>query len=265
MNSPRFFWLFIGFIVLTGGVFFTLALTGCDINTGNSGHIVINLGAELRTALPWPPQDNGILEKLDYKIVLSGNGGRIEEFSAKGGQTIRRTVASGLWNIQIDAYLDKVHYATSKAAVVDVKPGQYNQVSVTMIQVFPDNCNDCGECEICKPDTDCNDCGECEICDTFDLDFTFNVSNEAQWIEARAAIATGDNGKNYVINITGNFNLPGDTDTNDWDTFGTVTGITILIRGTYTITLNDRGWFMVINSGQTGVCRKSHYSPKNNV
>ena len=117
------------------------------------------------------------------------------------------------------------------------------------------DCYNCGECETCDPVTDCNDCGVCEICDPIDLDFTFNVSNEAQWLEARAAIATGGNGKSYAINITGNFSLPGDTDTNDWDTFGTVTGITILIRGTYTITLNDRGWFMVINSGQNVVMR----------
>ena len=115
------------------------------------------------------------------------------------------------------------------------------------------DCYNCGECEICDPVTDCNDCGVCEICDPVDPDFIFIVSNEAEWNEARAVIAAGGNDKSYIINITGSFNLPGDVFS--YYTFGNVTGITVLISGAYTITLNSAGFFLSIDSGQTVIIR----------
>jgi hypothetical protein len=78
---------------------------------------------------------------------------------------------------------------------------------------------------------------------------TFNVANADEWNAATAAIANGGNDKTYDINVTREFSISGYSSA----TFGNVTGITVNIRGTGTITLasGSTGSLLYIGSNQT--------------
>jgi len=101
---------------------------------GDKGTITINLGGSARSAMPWPPQDHGILELLDHIIILTGNGESITR-TAKGGEIVRAYVVPGIWDVKVDAYLDGVHYATGTNSV-NVIAGQNNFVAITMSQTL---------------------------------------------------------------------------------------------------------------------------------
>jgi hypothetical protein len=77
--------------------------------------------------------------------------------------------------------------------------------------------------------------------------FVFNVANNTQWENARTAIANGGNDKNYTINITNNFNVPGSTAY----TFGHVTGVNVTVNGNYILTLTGSGNILSISNRQT--------------
>ena len=79
---------------------------------------------------------------------------------------------------------------------------------------------------------------------------TFTVSNAVEWGSAVSAINSGGNSKNYVINVTGDFSLPGRTDA----TF-TPTDIKVSIRGEKTITLSSAGNVLNIITGQSLILR----------
>jgi uncharacterized repeat protein (TIGR02543 family) len=98
----------------------------------------------------YPPNDPEKLKRINYKITLSGNGTTIH-IEAKGGDTIRATVAMGQWNVKIDAYIiktqeeydnqaldgynvgDNIPFATGSNSV-NVKAGQNNTVNIQMGQ-----------------------------------------------------------------------------------------------------------------------------------
>jgi len=94
---------------------------------------------------------------------------------------------------------------------------------------------------------------------------TFNVTNKTEWDTATAAISGGGNNKTYDIVVTGNFTIAGkglyydDGDKYDY-TFGTVTGITVNIRGAGTITLDSgsTGSLLYIGENQTVSLRETH-------
>ncbi|MCL1911666.1 MAG: hypothetical protein FWG13_05630 [Leptospirales bacterium] len=159
------------FSVLT---FLTLALTlpGCFIyDDANEGAIIINTGGT-RTA-PWPPQDNGILEDLVYKVTLSKGGQTLPVIEASGrDKTVNVTVATGTWTVTLDAYYDDLIYATG-SDIVNVKSGN-NPVTIIM-----------------KRPT------------------SFIVTNAAEWVHAIDSIMDQGGGtagavKSYVINVRGN-------------------------------------------------------------
>jgi hypothetical protein len=77
----------------------------------------------------------------------------------------------------------------------------------------------------------------------------FTVSNTAGWNSAINAIRAGGNNRSYVINITGNFNVPG-KDGED-SIFGAVTGLSVTIRGNHTLTLTGNGCLLYVIDGQT--------------
>jgi hypothetical protein len=96
------------------------------------------------------------------------------------------------------------------------------------------------------------------IADDDDPDFpgepiggTFTVSSLAEWNAAIAAITNGGNDKNYIINVTGNFSVPGSTA----DTFGTVTGITVSLRGNGTLAMTSTGYMIRAAADQTVILR----------
>jgi uncharacterized repeat protein (TIGR02543 family) len=80
---------------------------------------------------------------------------------------------------------------------------------------------------------------------------TFNVSTLAEWNAAKTAITDGGNAKNYIINVTGNFDVEGATTA----TFGSVTGITVSLRGDKTMTLSGTGSLLRTAAGQTVILR----------
>jgi uncharacterized repeat protein (TIGR02543 family) len=165
-------------------MFTALTLTACfsPWDGEDEGTITINLGAaNARTAMPlWPPQEHGFLEKIDYTITLSRNG-QTKTITAKGGQTIKCSVAAGHWDIKADAYLqgvetphspggEKIYYAAG-ANSVEVQARKSASVTIKMNPICQDcgaypcacelpecQCGDEGDC-ICGADCDCENCG----------------------------------------------------------------------------------------------------------
>ena len=78
----------------------------------------------------------------------------------------------------------------------------------------------------------------------------FSVSNAADWDSAVAAINSGGNSKNYVINVKQDFSMQGISG----DTF-TPTDIKVSIRGDKAISLSGNGSFLGISTGQTVIVR----------
>ena len=111
-----------------------IGFTACFTDWKGEGIITINLGGNSRSAMPWPPQEYGILNKLEYVVTLSGNEElRIE---SKGGNNIRASVSPGRWSVKVDAFYLNQHYGTGKKDNVIVYAGQNNSVTVQMIKAF---------------------------------------------------------------------------------------------------------------------------------
>lgn len=120
------------------GIMLAGVLIACDnLNSGGETALTISLnGGEGRSAMPWPPDETGILGDLNYEITLTGNGQTINR-TGKGGDTIRVTVSVGLWNVAIKAFYQGNLYATGSNSV-DVKSGSNNMCHVTMNKAFDD-------------------------------------------------------------------------------------------------------------------------------
>jgi uncharacterized repeat protein (TIGR02543 family) len=110
-----------------------LALSGCfNPWDGNTGTITINLGDSAggsRAVHEWPP-NNEMLKDIKYSITLSGKSGTIH-LDAEGGAIIKTTLAAGIWNITISAFLNGELYAEG-SAVAEVKAGQAASVTIPL-------------------------------------------------------------------------------------------------------------------------------------
>ena len=127
----------------------TIALSACFspyAGDDATGTVSISLGGGGgRNAVPWPPDDpdSYILDKIDYVITLTGSG-ETKRIEAKGGDTIRATVASGWWDVRVEAYYpDKSALYAQGTGRVDVKAGQSNNVRVQMQKAFEDDDPSC--------------------------------------------------------------------------------------------------------------------------
>jgi uncharacterized repeat protein (TIGR02543 family) len=81
---------------------------------------------------------------------------------------------------------------------------------------------------------------------------TFNVSNTTEWNSAVSTITSGGNNNNYIINVIADFTVAG----RESDTFGSVTGIKVSIRGVgRTLTLAGTGRILSIAANQTVILR----------
>jgi len=82
------------------------------------------------------------------------------------------------------------------------------------------------------------------------------ITTAEQWNAAIAEISGEGNDKTYDINVTGNFSIPGYSSA----TFGSVTGITVNIRGAGTITLTagSTGSLLYIGANQTVSLKDTH-------
>jgi len=81
----------------------------------------------------------------------------------------------------------------------------------------------------------------------------FTVRNTAGWIEAVGNIRSGGNSKAYTITVTGTVSVPAAP--SEENTFGTVTGLTVTIEGSGTLSLSNNGSLLRIGNNQTVVAK----------
>ena len=240
------------FILLAVILFMVFSSCVNNLMDSGQGTISINLGVssssfsiidDSRTSL-WPPQDHDLLDKLHYKIILTGNG-QIIDFPAKGGEQIRRNVDVGRWRVDIEAYYLNELYATG-FNYADVRAGQFTTVRINM-KPAGHICDDCGEenCICVIPGDTCPDCGynesdcvcdtECEGCGYWvTIEATFisvgrktkhcelylvhrqniilpqlEIKSESEWNIARDLIFQENGGKEYTLIIGNNFEVEG--------------------------------------------------------
>jgi len=79
----------------------------------------------------------------------------------------------------------------------------------------------------------------------------YTVRNVAGWIEAVNGIRNGGNDHEYTITVTGTVSVPASADS----TFGSVTGITVIIEGNGTLSPSANGSLLVIGKDQTVVAK----------
>ena len=75
----------------------------------------------------------------------------------------------------------------------------------------------------------------------------YTVRNVAGWIEAVNGIRNGGNDQEYNITVTGNISIPASADS----TFGSVTGVTVTIEGSGTLSTSNIGILLVVGKEQT--------------
>jgi hypothetical protein len=80
---------------------------------------------------------------------------------------------------------------------------------------------------------------------------SWTVNNTASWIEAVNGIRSGGNNKTYTITVTGNVSVPASPES----TFGSVTGITVTIEGSGTLSPSANGVLLFVGTGQTVVAK----------
>jgi hypothetical protein len=79
------------------------------------------------------------------------------------------------------------------------------------------------------------------------------VNNSASWIEAVNGIRNGGNNKNHIVTVSGDISVL-TTPASD-NTFGGVTGITVSIEGSGTVSISSDGRLLQIGSGQTVIVK----------
>jgi TolB-like protein len=77
------------------------------------------------------------------------------------------------------------------------------------------------------------------------------VNNVSTWSTAVNNIRNGGNNQTYIINVTGNISVP----STSGYIFGSVTGITVTIQGSGTLTLSASGRLLNVRAGQTVIVR----------
>ena len=80
-----------------------------------------------------------------------------------------------------------------------------------------------------------------------------NVNNVSTWNTAINSIRNGGNNQIYIINVTRNVSVP--VPPNNENIFGSVTGITVAIQGSGTLSLSASGSLLRIGAGQTVILR----------
>jgi hypothetical protein len=81
----------------------------------------------------------------------------------------------------------------------------------------------------------------------------FNVSNVSEWNTAVNSIRNGGNNQAYTINVTDAVSVSASPD--DENVFSSVTGITVTIQGSGTLSLSVNGCLLRIGAGQTVILR----------
>jgi hypothetical protein len=95
---------------------------------------------------------------------------------------------------------------------------------------------------------------------------TWTVRNASAWTKAVNGIVKGGNGKTHTITVTGNVSIP--TPYSEASTFGRVTGITVTITGSGTLSLSDKEIMGVAENGKTIIVKTTagggRYPPPRN-
>jgi len=137
-------------IVFLFVVIVVICLSACFSPWMNEDEAVVtirlNQSRAVRSSLPWPPQDYGII--LDYKITLTSETDKIDLTANGTDEVIEITVPAGFYEIKVDAYFTRtgtasqgpngeiIHYATGDTTA-DLRAGRNNPVTVPMHPVNP--------------------------------------------------------------------------------------------------------------------------------
>jgi hypothetical protein len=113
-------------------------------------------------------REPSILDELEYRIQLTGNGETINLPPVQGGTSIVAPVPAGIYDLMLEAWLDDKLYASGSENNVEIIAGRTTDVTVEMNPPEPeeDKCDDCGEYSCVCEDDKCDDCGEYScVCD----------------------------------------------------------------------------------------------------
>jgi hypothetical protein len=222
-------------------VLLPLAACAPPLQNGDGGNLTILLpgGSAARYGVSREERGNFI-----YIMDFSGPGGELHHIeTSKGEERVTLTLALGDWKVWVEVYHEGTRFGTGEA-IFTVYSNRSNNVTIPM-SPLPGN----------------------EFLSAIDLeDFgggpaititRLTAGSPTEWQDALSKIK--DNG-NYVITLTGNFDLEGISDTDDWS-FGSVTGITVSLRGkgehTISLSLDDEttGSLLRVNNNQTLILR----------
>jgi hypothetical protein len=101
----------LGLIAIIG--FIAVSITACFSDWAGEGTLTINVGGgNSRSVLDeyyelCKENNANTLKMIDYKITLSRNGKIEDTFTAKGNETIRRTVPTGQYSVLVEASIKK--------------------------------------------------------------------------------------------------------------------------------------------------------------
>ncbi|MCL2764299.1 MAG: hypothetical protein FWD40_03330 [Treponema sp.] len=132
LKTQQVFRLFLIFIVLT--------LCGCiNFLDNEHGKIILVLGDGASRGMVFPPEGD-ILNQLEFTITITNSKEEII-FKVRGETQIEAIIASGIWNIMVEAHLmaeahlEEVIYARG-SAIANIQPGQENYVPIIMRKAF---------------------------------------------------------------------------------------------------------------------------------
>ena len=197
-----------------------LVFAGCfSPYQGESGTITINFGnsSGARGAV-WPDSANGEpgeFHHIEHRITLTGPSGTITRI-VKGGDTVRISVAPGLWEIQIEDFCYGELFALgSSEQPFEVKAGQNEPISIKMLRASH---------------------------------ATFYTVGNSEWNSFSDWLFSSE----YFLILTEDIEAFGYSSTNN--TFNSVNGVTIIGNG-HKITLSsaDTGSLFTINGGEVRI------------
>ncbi|MDR0301918.1 MAG: hypothetical protein LBI04_06370 [Treponema sp.] len=214
-----------------------LIVTTCSLPDEATGTFSITIGGSgSRKLLDWDSSVNS--DQLTHIITLSAQGseqgGPQSKTIPAGGGTATFSVVPGTWIITVEGRQDGANGALKSYAekTINVNAGKNDTVRITM-----------GEPP--KPPK---------------IDQNITVSTTADWDAAIDIIKNGGGNINYIIELTGNFTVPGSTAY----TFGNVSDINVTLTGNQTLTLSSPGNLLRLYGNQNVILQdaklKGYYS-----
>jgi hypothetical protein len=182
-----------------------------------------------------------ILNSLVYRLAFSGpNGESRSAIIPPGARSVTLNLNLGGWTVRAEARLEEALIGTGEARFT-VRGGGGNSAEISM-HILPGMDFRTG--------IDAEDFGVFAV-----IPEILQAGNQTEWNNALNAIKNGGNDKNYILTLTGNFSVSGNPVLSS--PLGSVTGITISLRGDKTLTLSGSGALLLARDNQNLVLRES--------